>query len=52
VGAALIDSRLRPKFITLGVEPRPMSPAQFKEFIAAEVDKWAKVIEFAGIKPE
>jgi hypothetical protein len=29
----------------------PMTPAGFGKFIAAETDKWAKVIKFAGIKP-
>jgi hypothetical protein len=29
-----------------------MTPAEFKDFVIAEVDKWAKVIAFAGIKPE
>jgi tripartite-type tricarboxylate transporter receptor subunit TctC len=52
IGAGLIDSKLQPKFVTLGVEPRAMTPAQFGEFIATEIDKWAKVIDFAGIKPE
>ena len=52
VGPGLADSNLQPKFVALGVEPRPMTPAEFKGSIAAEIDKWAKVIEFAGIKPE
>jgi hypothetical protein len=29
-----------------------MTAPEFKDFIIAEVDKWAKVIAFAGIKPE
>jgi len=29
-----------------------MSPAEFEKFIAADVQKWAKVIKFAGIKLE
>jgi tripartite-type tricarboxylate transporter receptor subunit TctC len=52
ISAGLIDSKLQPKFVALGVEPRAMTPAQFGEFIATEIDKWAKVIDFAGIKPE
>jgi hypothetical protein len=28
------------------------SPADFSKLIAAETDKWAKVIKFAGIKPD
>jgi tripartite-type tricarboxylate transporter receptor subunit TctC len=30
----------------------PMTPADFGKFIAKETEKWAKVIKFAGIKPE
>jgi tripartite-type tricarboxylate transporter receptor subunit TctC len=52
IGAGLIDSKLQSKFVALGVEPRAMTPVQFGEFIAAEIAKWAKVIDFAGIKPE
>jgi len=29
-----------------------LSPAEFGKFIADETEKWAKVIESAGIKPE
>ena len=52
IGAALEDSKLKARLLALGVEPRAMTPAEFKDFIIAEVDKWAKVIAFAGIKPE
>ena len=30
----------------------PGSPADFGKLIADETEKWAKVIKFAGIKPE
>ena len=30
----------------------PMTPAEFGKFIAAEIEKWAKVIKFASIKAE
>jgi hypothetical protein len=30
----------------------PGSPADFGEHIRAETEKWGKVVEFAGIKPE
>jgi tripartite-type tricarboxylate transporter receptor subunit TctC len=28
------------------------TPAEFGKFIAAEIDKWGKVIKFANIKAE
>jgi tripartite-type tricarboxylate transporter receptor subunit TctC len=36
----------------LGVEAMPMTPAGFGKFIAAETEKWAKVVRAANIKPE
>jgi tripartite-type tricarboxylate transporter receptor subunit TctC len=35
-----------------GIILRPMSPAEFKRFVASESEKFAKVIEAAKIKPE
>jgi hypothetical protein len=29
----------------------PMSPDEFGKFIAEEIEKWAKVVKFAGIRP-
>jgi hypothetical protein len=29
-----------------------MTPADFGKFIADEIEKWAKVIKFAGIKAD
>jgi tripartite-type tricarboxylate transporter receptor subunit TctC len=52
IGAGLEDSKFKARLLALGVEPRAMTPPEFKDFIIAEVDKWAKVIAFAGIKPE
>jgi tripartite-type tricarboxylate transporter receptor subunit TctC len=52
IGAGLLDAKFKPRLSALGVEPRVMTPAEFKDFIAADVEKWAKVIDFAGIKPE
>jgi tripartite-type tricarboxylate transporter receptor subunit TctC len=50
VDAILIDPVMKPKFANLGAEPAPLSSADLRTFIAAEVDKWAKVIKFADIK--
>jgi tripartite-type tricarboxylate transporter receptor subunit TctC len=50
INAILADPAMKPKFANLGAEPAPMTTADFDKFIAAEVDKWAKVIKFADIK--
>ena len=50
INAILNDPAMKPKFENLGAEPAPMTTADFNKFIAAEVEKWAKVIKFADIK--
>jgi tripartite-type tricarboxylate transporter receptor subunit TctC len=50
INAVLEDPAMKPKFVDLGAEPAPLSTADLRTFIAAEVDKWAKVIKFADIK--
>jgi tripartite-type tricarboxylate transporter receptor subunit TctC len=52
INAALADSAMNDRFADLGVTPVPGSPAEFGRLIAAETDKWAKVIKFSGIKPQ
>ena len=47
----LTDPALKPTFANLGAVPTPMTRAEFTKYIGAEVDKWAKVIKFADIKP-
>jgi tripartite-type tricarboxylate transporter receptor subunit TctC len=47
--AALADPKLKARLADLGVEPMPMTPAQFANFIAGETDKWTKVIKSAGV---
>jgi len=49
--AALADARVKAQLADLGVEPMPMTPAEFGKFVAADVEKWGKVIKFAGITP-
>src|SRR5476649_1054461 len=51
VGAALADPRLKARIVELGGVPMPMTPAEFGLFLAAETEKWAKVIRAANIKP-
>jgi tripartite-type tricarboxylate transporter receptor subunit TctC len=50
VNAALADPKIKARLESLGGVPNPMSPGQFKTFIAAETDKWAKVLKFANIR--
>jgi tripartite-type tricarboxylate transporter receptor subunit TctC len=52
INAGLVDPTLKARLLDLGGTPMPMSPAEFGEFLADETEKWAKVINFANIKPE
>ena len=50
INVALADPKIKAKLADLGNTVIPGSPADFGNFIAAETDKWAKVIKFAGAK--
>jgi tripartite-type tricarboxylate transporter receptor subunit TctC len=52
VNAALTDPAIKVRLADLGSVPLSMSPADYRAFIAAETEKWAKVIKFAGIKAD
>jgi tripartite-type tricarboxylate transporter receptor subunit TctC len=52
IGAALADPAMKAKFANLGAEPMPMTPGEFGQFVTAEIDKWAKVVRFAGVTME
>ena len=46
---ALEAPDVKKRFAELGVEPRPSSPQELKAFYASEAERWAKVVERAGI---
>jgi tripartite-type tricarboxylate transporter receptor subunit TctC len=52
INAALADPMMKARFAELGVIAFRGSPADFGKFIAEETEKWGKVVNFAGIKPE
>jgi tripartite-type tricarboxylate transporter receptor subunit TctC len=43
---------IKPRLMTLGVEPRPLGTTEFGKFVTDEIEKWAKVIKFSGVRPE
>jgi tripartite-type tricarboxylate transporter receptor subunit TctC len=52
INAGLSDPEVKSRYASLGSVPNPSSPADFGKLIAAETEKWSKVIKFAGLKPE
>jgi tripartite-type tricarboxylate transporter receptor subunit TctC len=50
--AALADPDMKARLNDLGAVPMPTTPAEFGTFLAADTEKWAKVIRAADIKPE
>jgi tripartite-type tricarboxylate transporter receptor subunit TctC len=49
--ADLADPAFKSRLADLGGIPMPMTPAKFGKFITEDIEKWAKVIKFADIKP-
>ena len=52
INAGLSDPKIAGRITDLGGLPIPGSPDGFGKLIANEVEKWAKVVKFANIKPE
>jgi tripartite-type tricarboxylate transporter receptor subunit TctC len=52
INAALADAKMKARFADLGGTALPGSPGDFGKLIAAETEKWAKVIRAANIKAE
>jgi len=47
---ALADPDVKKRFADLGVEPVSSTPAEFVDFIRAEMQKYSKLIKEANIK--
>jgi tripartite-type tricarboxylate transporter receptor subunit TctC len=52
INAVLAEPDVKARLIELGGEPLVSSPQAFGAMIAAETEKWAKVVKFADIKVE
>jgi tripartite-type tricarboxylate transporter receptor subunit TctC len=52
INAGLADPKLKARIADMGGMALPGSPADFEEHIAAETEKWARVIRAANIKAE
>jgi tripartite-type tricarboxylate transporter receptor subunit TctC len=52
INAGLTDPKIKPRLDELAGPVLPGSPADFGNLIAAETEKWGKVVKLVGIKPD
>jgi tripartite-type tricarboxylate transporter receptor subunit TctC len=52
VNAALAEPAINAKLLELGSTPRPGSAADFGKLVSDDIDKWGKVVRFAGLKAD
>jgi tripartite-type tricarboxylate transporter receptor subunit TctC len=52
INDALADPKVATRFAELGGAPMPLTPAAYRALMADETQKWAKVVKFAGAKPD
>jgi tripartite-type tricarboxylate transporter receptor subunit TctC len=52
INAGLVNPTIKSRLAELGTIPMIFTAAEFGAYVATESEKWAKVIQFAGIKPE
>jgi tripartite-type tricarboxylate transporter receptor subunit TctC len=52
INAALVDPTFKARLADLGAPVFASSPAEFSRLIAADTEKWGKVIRAANIKPD
>lgn len=50
LAAALADAGIREQLAKQGQVPLPLGPAQFRQFVQAEIAKWSEVVRIANIK--
>jgi tripartite-type tricarboxylate transporter receptor subunit TctC len=50
--AAMARPEFKSRFAGFGVDPAPLAPAAFGDYIRQEIEKWSRDIRQAGIEPE
>jgi tripartite-type tricarboxylate transporter receptor subunit TctC len=52
INAAISDPRIRTRLVDMGGNALVGTPADFAKLVADETEKWAKVVKFAGLRPD
>lgn len=52
IGKVIARPAIREAWAKQGAVPMTMTPAQFETYLKGDIDKWTKVIQRAGIKPQ
>jgi tripartite-type tricarboxylate transporter receptor subunit TctC len=52
INVGLTDPKMKARIAELGATVIPRSPGEFGRFVSDEIEKWGKVVKFAGIKPD
>jgi tripartite-type tricarboxylate transporter receptor subunit TctC len=52
INAAFADAAMKARFAAISGDPIEGTPAQFGKLMAEETEKWAKVVQSAGLKVE
>jgi tripartite-type tricarboxylate transporter receptor subunit TctC len=52
INAGLANPEIKARFADVGGTPLVFSPAEFAKVIAADTEKWARVVKTSGVRPE
>jgi len=52
INAGLADPGIKARLADAGAAPIILTPAEFGALVAADVEKWSRVVKLAGLKPE